>query len=860
MPGYQPIELSEHANVGYEAFASPIRPPVGQVTLRGLPFRIGSGRADEQRPFVRLGPGGLPGPLHLTFPWPARTIVVAHLLLDSDVMAGGPIGVAVADYEIGLDDGGSVSVAIRELFEIGALPRPDLGGSGPAAWRVSTTSFLARPDVPDKLAQRLSGPWEAAGRRMTEVEQGAADGYRLWAWRAPDDRLATGLTIRPTGPAFVVAGVTIGDLAEDPFVTTGREPVTITLLDGAGGAGAGEGAAAGRTLPPLEVHVDRGVATFVWPTQPGSVEAFLSEPVRGWGQPPVTAGQIGAPGSHASAEIAATPSATVEIRRGDQVLGAVRWGDVIDDGVAEDPGRVRIEWVDRTRQWVHTTVVDEATGRPVPCRIHFRSTAGIPWQPHGHHGHVNDDLPSWHIDVGGDIRLGAVPYAVIDGRCQGWLPEGDVLVEVVRGFEYEPFRTTVRIEPGQREMVLTLRRWADERARGWVSGDTHVHFLSVDGGHAEAAAEDLHVVNLLQAQWGHLFTNTEDFTGVPSVRDGSETIVHVGQENRQHVLGHMGLLGLREPVMPWSSDGPSEAEIGGSLETTLSHWADEGHRKGALVTLPHFALPNGEAAALIATERVDAVEMIWLGEYFHREYYRYLNAGYRLPLVGGTDKMTNEVPVGIYRTYARLADGEAFTYDAWRAAVRAGRTYLSAGPILRLEADGSVIGDTIAMAAGGGTVEVVASAESAAPFESLQVVVGGKVVAEATEPAGTRRLEIRERIRVPSDSWIALRAGGPGYFDARRTLCSFERGVFAHTSPIYLRSSDFADRTTDDDLLEYLLTRVDAARAYVETMAPIRRLGGGGHPHGEADHLAHLVRPFDEARARLTARRRPRAG
>ena len=415
-----------------------------------------------------------------------------------------------------------------------------------------------------------------------------------------------------------------------------------------------------------------------------------------------------------------------------------------------------------------------------------------------------------------------------------------------------------RIQPGQRELTLTLNRWTDERAGGWASGDTHVHFLSVDGGHREAAAEDLHVVNLLQAQWGHLFTNTEDFTGRASERSEGETVVHVGQENRQHVLGHLGLLGLREPVMPWSSDGPSEAEIGGALEATLSDWADEGRARGALVTLPHFGYPNGETATLIATDRIDAVEMIWLGAYFHREYYRYLDAGYRLPLVGGTDKMTNEVPVGIYRTYVRMPADEPFSYDAWTQGIRAGRTYLSAGPILRFEVDGAGIGDTISMAPDGGTVEVVASAESAAPFESLQVVVGGRVAAEATAPAGARRLELRERIQVPSDTWIALRAGGPGYFDARRTLCSFERGVFAHTSPIYLRSGPDADRTTDDETLEYLLTRVDAARAYVASMAPTTRLGGGGHPHGEPDHLAHLLRPFDQARARLLERRRER--
>ena len=59
----------------------------------------------------------------------------------------------------------------------------------------------------------------------------------------------------------------------------------------------------------------------------------------------------------------------------------------------------------------------------------------------------------------------------------------------------------------------------------------------------------------------------------------------------------------------------------------------------------------------------------------HAEYYRYLNGGYRLPLVGGTDKMSSEVPVGLYRTYANLGD-EPFSFDAWTPArsARAGRS------------------------------------------------------------------------------------------------------------------------------------------------------------------------------------------
>ena len=155
------------------------------------------------------------------------------------------------------------------------------------------------------------------------------------------------------------------------------------------------------------------------------------------------------------------------------------------------------------------------------------STAkGIPYAPHGHHAHVNSNLDSWHQDVGGDIRMGQITYAYTDGTCEGWLPRGDVIVDVASGFEYEPLRTTVRVEPGQQQLQLRLHRWFDANGRLWFSGDTHVHFLSTQGSLREAQAEDLNVVNLLQSQWGSLFTSTEEFTGEPVVsRDGRTVVI-----------------------------------------------------------------------------------------------------------------------------------------------------------------------------------------------------------------------------------------------------------------------------------------------------------------------------------------------
>ena len=390
---------------------------------------------------------------------------------------------------------------------------------------------------------------------------------------------------------------------------------------------------------------------------------------------------------------------------------------------------------------MHVSVVDDATGRPVPCRVHFRSPAGIPYQPHGHHNHVAQNLGSWHYDVGGDVRLGQRSYAYIDGTCQGWLPRGDVVVDVARGFEYEPLRQTVRIEPGQRELTLRIGRVADLASEGWWSGDSHVHFLSTPGAQLEQRGEDLRVVNLLQAQWGALFTNTEDFSGRPGVVDGGGYVTYVGQENRQHMLGHSLLWGLKEPVMPWSSDGPDEAELGGALDATLSDWADRTHAQGGTVVAAHFPNPNGEPAVLVATGRADAVEMLAQSDDAMLEYYRYLNCGYRLPLVGGTDKMSSEVPVGLYRTYAKL--DEEFSYEAWCRAVRSGRTFLSGGPLLTLSVDGREPGDTVALS-GPGTVSVQAAVRSVFPLRSLEIVRNGEVVARA-EADGGRQAEINAR-------------------------------------------------------------------------------------------------------------------
>ena len=836
--GYAPVDISPLCNRNGTLLAGRHPPglaashvaagplPVGRQQFHGLPFLLGP-ESGEGASLIAFGPDMRTQPVTIPLASTARQVIVGHGLLDSQIYEGDPVGRACAEYTFSYADSTSETVTIRERFEIGLVPAP---------W--GQLPLLAYPDEPDHLMSRHGGPWGEAGLRAAEVVQGWPRWFYLWPWEnpRPGAELAS-LTIKPLGPRFYLAAVTVSHLDEHPFVRTAKRAVKIVL-------GSPEDASSPFAL---EIAVDRGVAGYPYPLPTASPAEFLAAEPAGFGEPENHASGL------AYAEVAAVPSATVEVALAGESLGSARWSELVEKGAVDVSPRLTMILVDEGRNWVRTTVLDADSAHPLPCRIHFRSRDGIPYQPTGHHNHVNSNLPSLHMDVGGDVRLGQVTYAYIDGRCEGWLPRGEVIVDVACGFEYEPLRRRVTIEPGQTELTLRLERAVDLRKEHLFAGDTHVHFLSTEGAHLEAAGEGVRVVNLLLTQLGHLFAGTEEFTGRPSVRDSTGTIVYASQENRQHMLGHLSLLGLKQLVAPWSSDGPAEADLGGNLETTLSRWADACHAQGGTVIVPHLPNPNGEPAALIASERADAVEWLIQSPYQHLEYYRYLNCGYRLPLVGGTDKMTSDVPLGLFRTYVQFPDGEPVTYEAWCRHLRAGRTFVSSGPLLRLRVEGEAAGSVVTLTGRGGTVGVEARVDSVFPVNLLEIVVNGEVAARAEVPDGTKQLTFRENLKIDCHSWVAARCGGPGYFHGARHHDGWRRGVMAHTSPVYVAVGG-EWHMFDAGAASYLLTLLEGGIEYMRTRARQWPESMVTHHHGREDHLAFLEEPFQEAIAAVHER------
>ena len=828
MKDYEAISLARLCNAGKEVLGKDEPPRLGRQTMRGLPFQVGARDGKGEKFLLALGNGKgfssekVKVPVNRT----AQNVIFAHRQLDSQLMNNGPLGEVVAHYKVELANGREHTIPIRERFEISIIP---------TGW--GQLPFNALPDRNEGLPPRYEGDYSATGNRQTEANQAWPEHFVLFCWTNPKPRVKIqSIEIVPSGPRFILGAITLGHLDEHPFSREGKKEVKVTLLNKREAAKSFD----------LEVEVDRGVATFPYPLPESTTDEFLKDDFKGWGESKAKTS------ARSYVEIAATPSSTVTVKQGGKALGKANWGELQKKGKLRASAKVDLEVIEGGFNWVHTKVIDDETGKPLHCRIHFRSPEGVPYAPHGHHNHVMSDMGSWHIDVGGDVRLGQISYAYIQGACQGWLPRGDLIVDVAKGYEYFPFRKKVRIGKGQRELEIRMKRLANMNDQRYFSGDTHVHFLSTVGAHLEGQGEDLNVVNLLQSQWGHLFTNTEDFVGRPSVTQDGDNIVYCSSENRQHILGHLTLLGLKRQVMPWCSDGPSEAELAGNLETTLSYWADACHEQGGFVVLPHIPTPNCEPATLVATNRLDAVEFLIHSLYNHGKWYRYLNCGYKLPICGGTDKMTSDVPVGVCRTYVHIPPDREFNYENWCLGLRAGNTFQSSGPLISFTVSGEPIGSTINLPGNGGTLEVEAHVQSILPVTTLQIVQQGKVVAQTESEQGRKKLRLRAKLKVDSNTWLAARCGGPGY-TAVSHHDGWGRGIHAHTSPIYVAVGGKYE-LFDLESATYMLTLVEGGLTYINNTARHFEPGTVTHHHGENDHQAFLSRPFKEAKAALQAR------
>ena len=445
-------------------------------------------------------------------------------------------------------------------------------------------------------------------------------------------------------------------------------------------------------------------------------------------------------------------------------------------------------------------------GRLMPGQIHLVASDGRSYAPDGAFHRV--------------IAATETHYFQTMGEDEVELPAGSASIEAMRGWEYRPHSVKVDVAPGATRTVdIRVDRLVNLPARGWYSGDTHIHDLhqgefglSHEWFFRQLVAADLHVTNALVHMDGtRLMGRWGDLTGKPSPLSTADYILQYGEEFRGS-LGHINMLGIREYVLPLTAGSANTPYAPPALESPYLAGA---RKQGGLAGFPHPYLgavdtPNGVGADLIP---VDVA--LGLGDFYDvaslysderrstEVYYKLLNSGFRLPATGGTDNFSDvwrDPPPGADRTYVQVRG--TLTLQSWLDGIRRGRTFASTGPILFLDVAGHEPGDQIELPAGGpGTVHVRAEAVSIAPMDSMVIVVNGAAsrVVPAKDPL---HVVFDGQVAVPEGGWVAARVDGPS---SRYVSDSY---AFAQTSPVYIVRGGKIWRSAND--AQFLAQAVEA--------------------------------------------------
>ncbi len=452
------------------------------------------------------------------------------------------------------------------------------------------------------------------------------------------------------------------------------------------------------------------------------------------------------------------------------------------------------------------------TGRVIietggPARLHVTDQAGHPLIPHSGMIHFDGQNGLVFFYSSGSI--------VLD------VPAGTVHVRATRGLAAPAAQTTILVPSGGLVgATLALKPVWDAAKNGWFSGDHHFHLNY--GGQFDLLpqdltlplrAEEIDVATPMLANLHHRYED-QDLWGYRSI--ASSPMVVFAQEVRSHFLGHVGLIGMSSLFWPWTwgpgyenyaRDDRSNAE---PLEAARAqgglgiyvHPVDVSNpfaREG-LAALPVNLIPDAVLG------RVDLLEIVglWNNSVGTTEvWYRLLNAGLDVMPSGGTDMMSDlhrTMALGTARVYVR-PEGP-FTWASYLAAFKAGRSFVSTGPLLDLRVHGAQPGDVIASVTR--SVEVSLGVHSASPVDSIAIVVNGVTVESERAPPAPFSTTVRRTIRLPRAGWVAARVVGP---PVDRWPAMADR-TFAHTAPIWIGerfSTDPASRrAAAGDLLRAL--------------------------------------------------------
>ena len=417
------------------------------------------------------------------------------------------------------------------------------------------------------------------------------------------------------------------------------------------------------------------------------------------------------------------------------------------------------------------------------------------------------------------------------GRPLGWyslpanalidVPVSEVRIEACHGLETEITTQTLRVLPGSepQRVRLTLRSFFNSHAKGFVSANTHLHLqLSTrpvagavlrtrteaeDYLRTTAASDALDFVYV-----SHLVRSSEDqnyvsntFTRADLNRWSSDRMRFInGQEHRHEGgrstrrggpdelrFGHVLFLDLPELVRPVSYGAIFDPQAPASDAIPMRRAIQTARQQKSTVIWCHGKqgtedIPNWVDGLIDAQNIFDGGN----DGTFETLFYRYLDAGLRVPFSTGTDWGSYDLS----RVYVPLAGDKSSA--ALRGALAAGRSFITNGPWLEFDVDGHRPGDEIKLTTAK-AVRIRARAIGRDDFGRLEIVHNGAVVArhDTRRRGGHFVSEFDTTLTIDAPGWLALRVPTTQPYNDRTAYTGaganlFGKALFAHTSAIYV--------------------------------------------------------------------------
>jgi TolB protein len=215
-------------------------------------------------------------------------------------------------------------------------------------------------------------------------------------------------------------------------------------------------------------------------------------------------------------------------------------------------------------------------------------------------------------------------------------------------------------------------------------------------------------------------------------------------------------------------------------------------------------------------------------------WYAALNNGLRVAAIGGEDSITNlhiSRLVGCVRTYVYLGD-KPLTPASWWEAAKAGRSFVTTGPLVELTAGGERPGGTVSLA-GAGRVDVVVRVRSITPLQRVQLVVNGEPLQDIPLDATRTKVDWNGSVSMPRSGWVHVRAEGLPV--ERAPLDAVYAQAF--TNPVWIR---VGERPVRD---------AAAAKYFLQWIDRLQIMADAWPGWSSAEERAHAFGQFEEARA-----------